>query len=129
MSITIIRHTGWLGEGSALAIKLNGKKVAKISPGKQLSISLPEEPATVQVSRYGGGSNPLPVTDGEIIEITSWKGTNKLFFFSLLIFPILTMLVDIYIPIFRIRMTIRAIFAFVYLFIMFQINWYQLKKI
>ncbi len=79
MMITVIRHTG-LG-GNTIAIKLNGKKVATIYPEQQIRVELPEETATLRVSEWGFKSKTIEVQDGETIEISNRKGTNKILFF------------------------------------------------
>ena len=126
--ITIIRHTGVVG-GGAIAINLNGEKVATVNPEQQIQVELPEEPARLQVSQWGSNSKPIEVQNGETIEITSWKGTKKVFFLYLPTHFILTLFINIYIPTVHYRMIAITILAVVYLIAAFQINWYQLKKI
>ena len=127
MMITVIRHTG-LG-GNSIAIKLNGKKVATIYPEQQIRVELPEETATLRVSEWGFKSKTIEVQDGETIEISNRKGTNKiLFFLSPLFLFTGSTLINIYGPTFRFKITALTIFAAVYLIAMFQINWYHLKE-
>ena len=128
MTITVIRHTG-LTTGGAIAIKINRKKVATVNPEQQIQVDLPEETATVQVSQWGANSKPIEVQNGETIEITSWKGTKKVFFLYLPTHFILTLFINIYIPTVHYRMIAITILAVVYLIVAFQINWYQLRKI
>ncbi len=128
MTITVIRHTGLVG-GGAIAINLNGKKVATINPEQQIQVGLPEETATLQVSQWGSKSKPIEVQNGETIEITSWKGTNKILFLSVPFLFTVSTFINIYVPTVRFKMTALTIFAAIYLIATFQINWYQLKKI
>ncbi|AQS54414.1 hypothetical protein BW727_200011 (plasmid) [Jeotgalibaca dankookensis] len=124
--ITIIRQTE-IG-GNALAIKLNKKKVATIYPGQQIQVELPKESAMLQVSEWGFKSKPLEVKDGETIDITNWEKTNKINFLSIPLHFIGFTLISFYVPTFRLRMIASMIYLAVYLLVMLQLNWYQLKK-
>ena len=129
MTITVINHTNWLGNGSILTIKINGKKIIKINPEQRLWINLPQEPATLSVSQLGSKSNHLEVQDGEIIEITSRKLTSKIFFPSLFIFNILIFLTNMFFPTISSKMTTISILGVIYISLLFQVKWYQLKKV
>lgn len=129
MTITVINHTNWLGNGSILTIKLNGKKIVKINPEQRLRINLPQEPATLSVSQLGSKSNHLEVQDGEIIEITSRKLTSKIFFSSLFIFNILIFLTNMFFPTISSKMATISILGVIYMTLLFQVKWYQLKKV
>lgn len=129
MTITVINHTNWLGNGSILTIKINGKKIIKINPEQRLWINLPQEPATLSVSQLGSKSNHLEVQDGEIIEITSRKLTSKIFFSSLFIFNILIFLTNMFFPTISSKMTTISILGVIYISLLFQVKWYQLKKV
>lgn len=129
MTITVINHTNWLGNGSTLTIKLNDKKIVKINPEQQLRINLPQEPATLSVSQLGSKSNPLEVQDGEIIEITSRKLTSKIFFSSLFIFNILVFLTNMFFPTISSKMITISILGVIYIYLLFQVKWYQLTKV
>lgn len=129
MTITVINHTNWLGNGSTLTIKLNDKKIIKINPEQRLRINLPQEPATLSVSQLGSKSNHLEVQDGEIIEITIKKVTSKIFFSSLLTFNILILLTNIFFPTISSKMTTISILGVIYISLLFQVKWYQLKKV
>lgn len=129
MTITVINHTNWLGNGSILTIKINGKKIIKINPEQRLWINLPQEPATLSVSQLGSKSNHLEVQDGEIIEITSRKLTSKIFFSSLFIFNILIFLTNMFFPTISSKMTTISTLGVIYISLLFQVKWYQLKKV
>lgn len=86
MSIKIIRNTGFTGMAVRFAIKVNGKKVAKISHQESLELQFVEKDALLKVSQLGITSNELKVSDGDIIEIKTGKWTYIgifLLFFSI----------------------------------------------
>ena len=73
MSIKIIRNTGFTGMAVRFAIKVNGKKVAKISHQESLELQFVDKDALLKVSQLGITSNELKVSDGDIIEIKTGK--------------------------------------------------------
>lgn len=71
MSITIKRNTGWLGAGSAIIVKINGEKIAKVANEQQVEYFPTEDNVKLAVSQSGGKSNVVEVSDGETVEVTS----------------------------------------------------------
>lgn len=50
MGVTMIRHTGWYGGGTALVIKINGEKVAKVNAEKLVYVDFPRACYTSRIS-------------------------------------------------------------------------------
>lgn len=88
MSITIKRNTGWIGMGTNIQIKLNGKKVAKVGENTQIEVELPEDKACLKIKHVGVKSNEIEVKEGDVIEIkqTKWyKWSFPLYFVFLIL--------------------------------------------
>jgi hypothetical protein len=124
MSITIVRHTGWMGMGSAIEVKINAQKVVKVGNEQQVIVELPSNRAQLAVSLSGTKSNTLTVEDGETIKITTLKRRYLIFFLTILI-PFFTNLV----PSFQYRMLALLTYVIVFLIMLFRMKWYQLTKI
>ncbi len=71
MSITIKRNTGWLGMGTKIEIRLNGKKVGSVEQKDYIDLELPEDKSSLKVTQFGAKSNEILVKDGDMVEITS----------------------------------------------------------
>lgn len=127
MFITVVRHTGGFGRAVTFAIKLNGKKVAKLNSEQLVEVALPKEHAILQVSQLGAKSNSVPVHEGDMIEITTLKRTYIFILFAILL-SILTSYLPPFIPIFRYELVRIMSYAAIFLVILFNVNWYTLKK-
>lgn len=124
MAITIVRHTGWMGMGSEIEVKINEQKVVKVGNEQQVIVDLPSSRAQLAVSLSGIRNNTLTVKDGEAIKITTLKRRYLIFFLTILI-PFFTNLI----PTFQYRMLALLIYVAVFLIMLFRMRWYQLTKI
>ena len=59
MNVELYRHAGYFGRAVPLDVLVNGQRVASIKANQNLSISLPEEEATLQVAMQDSVSSPV----------------------------------------------------------------------
>jgi hypothetical protein len=124
MAITIVRHTGIMGMGGTIAIKINGKKVDKVKTEQQVEINIPNDHARLEVSQSSIRSNELEVNDGETIEITTPKWSGLILFLMIILPPLAN-----FIPNFQYRTINVIIYVIVVMILLFSVKWYRIKKI
>jgi len=83
MTIRIRRNTGFLGSLSAIKVKINGEKAAKIN--QNIELEIPGDTAAVRVSQFGQKSNEMRVKDGDSLVITTRPWVKLLFILLVLI--------------------------------------------
>jgi hypothetical protein len=59
MKVELYRHAGYFGRAAALDILVNGQRVTSIMANQGISISLPDEGATLQVVMQDTVSSPV----------------------------------------------------------------------
>lgn len=69
MAIIIKRNTGSIGSWSRFPVKLNGKKVAKLSNNQEMEIEIPDATAQLKATHFMEKSNEIEVRDGDVVEI------------------------------------------------------------
>jgi len=125
MSVTVKRNTGWVGSGSKLRLRLNGRETASINEGRMVELELPPTRATLSATQLGVKSNRLEVESGDIVEVTS-RGWLRYAWIIMLAIPIIGLFTDL-----KLSVNIGIIVALGFLFILSLrfIDGFRLRKL
>lgn len=85
MSVQIKRSTGMIGVMSSFSVKKNGEKVDKIKNDEIITVDIPEDGATIQLSQFGAKTQEQLVREGDRLEVkTTFLGKYGIFIVILL---------------------------------------------
>lgn len=122
MSVVIKRHTGWMGMGTNMKIKLDGEVVDKLAHNMEIAVQLPGDKANLRISHGGIKSDEIEIKDGDVIDVKrrAWYRWSFPLYF-------LVLFVSILIPDYKIRMFVTVSFGLVLIISMFFFNGYYLE--
>ncbi|SEM00838.1 hypothetical protein SAMN04488100_1204 [Alkalibacterium putridalgicola] len=89
MSVIIKRKAMIFRGFTRLEMKLNGKAIGTISNGEKREINVPYKNSCLQVTQFGGKSNELSVSDGDMVLISTAAWTGWGLFLIAIIVPMM----------------------------------------
>lgn len=80
MSVVIKRKSEFINGFLRLEMKVNGKAIGTISNGEKREVDIPVKHSLLQVTQFGGKSNTLSISDGDVVLISTaaWTGWGLL---------------------------------------------------
>ena len=85
MSVRIKRSTGRIGVMGTFSVKKNGEKVDKIKNDEIITVDIPEDGATIQLSQFRVKTQEQLVREGDRLEVkTTFLGKYGIFIVILL---------------------------------------------
>lgn len=85
MSVQIKRSTGMIGVMGTFSVKKNGEKIDKIKNDEIITVDIPEDGATIQLSQFRVKTQEQLVREGDRLEVkTTFLGKYGIFIVILL---------------------------------------------
>lgn len=87
MTITLKRSPYVTGDSLTFKLKVNNEHVVRVALIGEKEVILPKEKSVIQIKQFSGKSNPLPVEDGDLVEIANGSGFRWLVLLLLIYIP------------------------------------------